>query len=140
MRENVLVHPWIICLVLQNCKITRIDLNLKKFCALLFFSINWKIPWKRPLLQWAEKFRENVSYLKAAVSSFVSSSNLVQQTIKFSAFMQLSVKVFRILLYLESKSIALASSSSSRSNSSSSSNSSFGSSRFSHSSLRSWKN
>ena len=37
MRENVLVHPWIICLVLQNCKITRIDLNLKKFCALLFF-------------------------------------------------------------------------------------------------------
>ena len=75
----------------------------------------------------------------AEVSSFVSWSSLSQHIHNCSAFMQLSVNVLRILLYLVSKSMARASSSSSKSISSSSSKSSSGKSRASHSSFRSWK-
>ena len=92
-------------------------------------------PFSKKLKSW-KKF---VFYLlRADVRFFVSSSSLSQQLHKCSALMQLSESALSNLLYLESKSIARASSSSSKSISSPSSKSSFGKSRVSHSSFKSW--
>ena len=55
MRVNVLVHPWIICLVLQNCKkqsSVKPKKKIEKVSSIknphyCHFSFSWKITWKR---------------------------------------------------------------------------------------------